>query len=1037
MDSARTMKKTLVKLLKITGISVAALLTLMFLLPILFPGKVADKIRGWTNQSINGQLNFSRASLSFFQHFPALTLTLHDFSLTGSAPFEKDTLVAGKALSFGIDLGALFTSTVKVNRFYVDKATIHILVDEKGRANYNIYKSSDSTSTTATDSSSARLKIEGIDIDDTRLIYDDRSLPMVIEAEGFQYVGNGDLSKNEFELASDLHAESLNFSYGGSTYLNRRKIDAELVTGINTNSLSLRFQKNKILVNQLPIDFSGTMVVLKDGYDLDLNLVSGTTDFGNIFSLLPPEYDHWFEQTKFSGKSRLTMSIRGAYKAATHEAPDLKANLWVHGGSIEHLQAPAPLEKVDIVASLLLPKLNADSLRFKADTLQFELKKAPTTAKISIAGLAQPEIDATINSRLDLALLKKAIGLDNADLRGMLALDLNARGHYASGQNPASFRPDTIVTSIPAFQLTAQLKDGYFKHRDLPLALEALSLDAQSDCADGRWQHINIVLKNLAGKLGKGSMEGRAVIKGLQPAAIEAKLDADLNLADLARAIPMKGYACTGELRIHGTGRGSWNPEKKSFPQLDATFVVTNGSVQTPYYPAAITQLQVNATAGSAKGSYNDLSIQLQPVSFQFEGQPFTLQAALADFNTLRYDLTAKGTLDLGKIYQVFAIKDYGVSGKLMADLVAKGTAMDARKGQYGKLQNSGTLRLEAVELKTKEYPDAFFIPKGTLSFQQDRAWLKDLVLQYRNNELHLDGYAKNIIAYLVQGQPLYGEMSLNARRIIIDDFMAFSGSTDSTAAAAGVVLVPGNLSLQFKAAADQVVYGSTTINQASGQMNLDQGHILLSNMAFQLAGAHFQLGASYQPVNWQSANFSFNIKGDSFDVKRAYKEIPLFREMASAAAKAEGIISLNYALSGRLNENMEAVLPSVKGKGELTLAQVKLNGLKLFSAMSKATGKDSLNNPNLKAVVLKTSINNNIVTLERTKMRIFGFRPRIEGQTSLDGKLNLRCRIGLPPLGIIGIPMTITGTADAPKVNLRKGNAKDELPEEADPGQP
>ena len=32
--------------------------------------------------------------------------------------------------------------------------------------------------------------------------------------------------------------------------------------------------------------------------------------------------------------------------------------------------------------------------------------------------------------------------------------------------------------------------------------------------------------------------------------------------------------------------------------------------------------------------------------------------------------------------------------------------------------------------------------------------------------------------------------------------------------------------------------------------------------------------------------------------------------------------------------------------------------------------------------------------------MRVFGFRPRIEGQASLDGKLNLRFRLGLPPLG-------------------------------------
>lgn len=134
------MKKTALKLLKICGITIASILALLFLLPILFPGKVEEKIKDWANQTINAKLNFSKARLSFFEHFPTLTLTLHDFSLTGSAPFEKDTLVAGKALSFGLDLGSVFQERIRVKKIFLDKALINIEVDAKGNANYNIYK---------------------------------------------------------------------------------------------------------------------------------------------------------------------------------------------------------------------------------------------------------------------------------------------------------------------------------------------------------------------------------------------------------------------------------------------------------------------------------------------------------------------------------------------------------------------------------------------------------------------------------------------------------------------------------------------------------------------------------------------------------------------------------------------------------------------------------------------------------------------------------------------------------------------------------
>ena len=69
----------------------------------------------------------------------------------------------------------------------------------------------------------------------------------------------------------------------------------------------------------------------------------------------------------------------------------------------------------------------------------------------------------------------------------------------------------------------------------------------------------------------------------------------------------------------------------------------------------------------------------------------------------------------------------------------------------------------------------------------------------------------------------------------------------------------------------------------------------------------------------------------------------------------------------------------------------------------------------------LISTIKNNILTIEKIKMRIAGFRPRLEGQCSLDGQLNLKGRIGLPPFGIFGIPFTVKGTQDNPIVKLKR----------------
>jgi AsmA protein len=126
----------------------------------------------------------------------------------------------------------------------------------------------------------------------------------------------------------------------------------------------------------------------------------------------------------------------------------------------------------------------------------------------------------------------------------------------------------------------------------------------------------------------------------------------------------------------------------------------------------------------------------------------------------------------------------------------------------------------------------------------------------------------------------------------------------------------------------------------------------------------------------------------------------------------------------------MQPVYPSLKGGGTLSVKNVKLYGFKLMNAVGKATNRDSISNPNLKSVNIKTTIANNIITLERTKMKIFGFRPRFEGQMSFDGKLNLSGRLGLPPFGIFGIPFSVTGTEDNPIVKLRRAKDSDKIEE-------
>ncbi|MDI9256504.1 AsmA family protein [Flavobacterium sedimenticola] len=895
-------KAIIVKILKITGISLGTVLLLMFLIPILFPGKIAEEVKVFANKKLNGKLNFKEANLSFFNHFPSLTLTLTDFSLKGSAPFQKETLVSANDISFGINIKSLiFDNTVIIDEIYVSKALMNVRVNEKGEANYNVYVAEEETKAKDTTGSTS-LRLNRIAIENSHLVYDDKSTKIRIDAKGFNYVGNGDLDQAIFDIYTEAEIEAFDFTYDGQQYLKNKRVKADLITKINTNSLAFVFQQNNLKINKLPVEFNGKFDFLSNGYDMDFNIKSEDSKLNDFFTALPPAYVTWLEKTKVKGRTDLSFTLKGKYIASVNQKPDVAFHMKIRDGLIEYKDAPFPVSNIFLNFDTQLPSLDTEKLKVNIDSVFFNVDKDYVKAIIKTEGLSTPTIKARIHSKIDLAQMDKAFGLQNMDLRGILQMDILSNGVYDKKKN-----------KIPV---------------------------------------------------------------------------------------------------THG---------KINF---------RNGYVKTDYYPNPIQKINVIATILDKKGSLDDLSIHITPASLEFEGKPIYVNAKLRNFENIQYDMKAKGELDLGKIYRVFSQKGLDLEGYIHADVAFKGSQDDAVNGRYHKLQNQGTLKLRNIKTTSEYLPKPFVIKEGTFAFRQDKMSFNDFVAAYGQSDFKMNGYLQNVIDFVLTDKAvLKGNFQLHSDYINVDEFMmpvASTAVTDSTkttepAVASGVVVIPANFDLQFNATANKINFDGLTIDNLKGNMTLNKGQLGLKQSGFEMVGAKVTMDLAYGSQSPEKAFFDFKIAAKEFDVKRAYNEVKLFREMATAAESAEGIISLDYQLAGILNAEMMPIYPSLTGAGTLSVKKVKMKGFKMFGVVSKKTGKEAIKNPDLSQVDIKTKIKNNIINIERFKFKVAGFRPRIEGQTSFDGQLNIKMRLGLPPFGLLGIPIKITGTQDEPKVRLGK----------------
>ena len=915
---ANKTKSILFKIAKYTGITFVVIIGLLFLTPIIFADKIKEQIKKTANEKLSAELNYSDVSVSFFHHFPSLTLTLNDLSLNGSAPYKNEKFITAKEVSFGINVASLvFSKEVKIDQIYLSDSFINVKVNPKGEANYNVYKSSNTSDPKDSTDADASLKLERIEILNSKIIYDDQSTKVHFDAFGFNYLGKGDLNQAVFDLYSKAKIEKLNIVYEGEPYLMNKKIDADLITKVNVNSLSFFFQQNNLKINQLMVDFKGKFDFLKEGYNMDFVIKSDNSKLNDVFTAFPPKYITWLSKTELKGNTNLLLTLKGNYIASQNIAPDLNLDIKIDSGFVNYNKSAFPVSNLNLEVKTKVPSLNPDLAIVDAKNLSLNINKDYLKSKFYIEGINTPNINADFKTRIDLEKLTKALGIPDIVLKGSLAGDVKANGKF--------------------------------------------------------------------------------------------------------------------------------DQKNKLFPVTNGVIDLENGYLKTPYYPNPITNITIKSTINNKKGTFDDLKVSLKPTQFTFEGKPVLVEADLSNFNDLTYDIKAKGELDVNKIYKVFSQKGLDLDGFVKADLVLKGKQSDAEKGNYSKLHNKGTLELRNIGITSEYLPKKFIIKEGIFKINQDKMSFNNFLAAYGQSDFRMNGYLQNVFNYATTNTGvLRGSFKATSRYINVDEFMSSTPTNTSVTQTktetpapkteskqTGVIIIPTNLNLNFTANAQKVSFDKLNLQNAVGNLSMNKGKLSMQNTGFNLIGCNVAMNANYQAVTPQKANFDFTIKASDFDIKKAYNEIEVFRKMASAAEKAQGIVSVDYQLKGRLNGNMDPVYPSLVGGGTLSVKDIKVRGLKMFNAVSKATNSESMQNPDLSKVDIKTTIKNNIMTVERFKFKFAGFRPRIEGTTSLDGKLNLKMRLGLPPLGIFGIPLTVTGTQDNPKIKL--GRKTEDLEETKD----
>ena len=114
------------KIGKITGISLGAVIALLFVLPFLFKGKIVNAVKEAANNNFNAKVSFNDdVSLSLLRNFPNLSLGIDNVKVVGVDSFAQDTLIDAKSIRLVLDLASVWKGeTVVIRKIAINDVDI-------------------------------------------------------------------------------------------------------------------------------------------------------------------------------------------------------------------------------------------------------------------------------------------------------------------------------------------------------------------------------------------------------------------------------------------------------------------------------------------------------------------------------------------------------------------------------------------------------------------------------------------------------------------------------------------------------------------------------------------------------------------------------------------------------------------------------------------------------------------------------------------------------------------------------------------------
>lgn len=499
---------------------------------------------------------------------------------------------------------------------------------------------------------------------------------------------------------------------------------------------------------------------------------------------------------------------------------------------------------------------------------------------------------------------------------------------------------------------------------------------------------------------GKGSL--KSLTNGYDMTIDFKSADADFkNILSLIPAVYKNNFdkvTAKGTASFEGTIKGVYSDS--TMPGYHVAMTVKNGSFKYSDLPKAIEQINLNAVVDNPDGQTDNTVVNITNGHLQIDKEPFDFRLLVKKpVSSMFVDAAAKGKLDLSQVSS-FAKLEKGttMSGLLNADVSIKGNVNELQKQQYQNFYAAGTVDINGFNYTSPDYPTGIKINTLNSQFTPVKINVSNLNGEYLHSRFNGSGQVNNLLNYMFSNKPLSANLTVNADKINLNDWMGVSEDTTAESPASAPFVVPANLDISLNTKVDQLDYDKIGIKNLGGALLINDQTVKLNNIHGDALDGTITINGAYSTKeNKKNPSISMSYNVDKVDIQKTFYAFNTVQKLMPIGKFLAGKLTSSLSATGKLGEGMNLDMSTLSGNGNVLLIEGFLSKFAPLDKIATTLNVSQLQQISLQDVKSYFEFSNGKMLVKPFTVKIKNIEMEIGGLQGFDQSIDYTINMKLP----------------------------------------